>query len=135
MSGKLECWVCKRNNMANLENNDYVRSHEYEHYIRAARLCRRDQFGAHNQEMLNVMWLEKDGYITDERKHYKFLKKVKENLLEATEYALNKHYITEKDKQILRSFIPRINQAAVSEELLQVCSEGLDLLEKYNPNS
>ncbi|RYZ91077.1 MAG: hypothetical protein EOP04_01755 [Proteobacteria bacterium] len=113
-----------------MEQTDYVKSNVYEHYICRARECDRDEFGARNQYMLNLIWKEQDGSAVGHLRHDKILADIKKNLVAATKVALERP-LEKDDKEQLKSFIPMIEAANHSSVLLEICEEGLELLRKY----
>jgi hypothetical protein len=109
---------------------DYVLSHEYEWYIRLARMCDREDFGAHNQYMLNLIDKEKGNGWVSHLKHEKILADVKKNLISATKFALTRKF-SQEDKLQTQSFLEIIEQSNTAKKLLEVCEAGHELFRKY----
>lgn len=116
-----------------MEDSNYVKSHAYEHYITQARQCGRDEYGARNSHMLNLMWKESGNNAVAHLKHDKLLSDAKKYLLSATKYAVKERKLEKADKDLLKSYLPRIEAATESGELLEICEEGWEVLLKYKP--
>ena len=114
---------------------DYVKSHAYEAYITLARLCDRDsKFRAHNQYMINLMDTEKGKFYIKGMTQQKCLDYVKNNLISATKFALKRKF-DKADKEIFKDYLKRFSSSTTSIELLDICSEGIEVLLKYKPIS
>src|SRR5688572_27829576 len=111
-------------------NYDYANSHHYESLIRLAFNCSREEQSAHNANMLNLIWKEKDNLAVAHLK--------KENLLHTVQEAMNKAFyeiykrpLSEEDRLKLATDHAHIGQCNNSDELLELCITGRDLLLKY----
>lgn len=111
---------------------NYVISHQYESYIRLARLCGRDDFGAHNSYMNNLMDKEVDAGHVRHLKHSRLLSDVKKYMISATKFAI-KRKMMKDDKEQAKLFLNRIEEATTSDELLNVCKEGIEVFVRYKP--
>ncbi|CAN5661240.1 hypothetical protein BH11BAC3_BH11BAC3_20640 [soil metagenome] len=117
-----------------MPETDYVRSHAYESYIKLARLCQREQFGAHNQHMLNLIYKDKGQGSLVFLKHNKVLSDVKKYMTSATKFAI-KRKIINTDKEQVKTFLLRIEDAQTSDQLLTICKEGIEIFRIYKPAS
>ena len=84
--------------------------------------------------MQNLMDKEENGQHVDHLKHEKLFSDVKKYMIRATRFAISKRKMQKPDKEILKSFLPRIEVANHSAALLDICSEGVAILEKYKPS-
>lgn len=115
-----------------MDNNNYVRSHAYEGYIRLARLCGRDDFHARNSYMQNLLNAE-EGKNYTRYTYSQLLTEVKKAMSSATNDALKRRRLSREDKVIALSYLARIDEAMSGEILLQICEEGCELFFKYKP--
>lgn len=115
-------------------NTNYVKSFPYENYIKLARLCNTDEFGAHNSYMLNLMDKEEGGSHVTHLKEKKLIEDVKKYMTSATKFAL-KRKIEKEDKNKIKYHITKIKEANTSKELLDICKDGIEVLVKYKLDS
>ena len=113
---------------------DYVKSFAYESYIRLARNCMTDEFGAHNTYMLNLIYKDNGDNCVNHLKHSKVLADIKKKMTSATKFAI-KRKLSKLDKQQLTLNLDKIESAQTAAELLDICNEGIEVLLKYKPFS
>ena len=109
---------------------DYVKSQPYETYIRLAMKCERDKNGAHLQNMQNLIWKEQGQNVVANMKHEKLISFIQTHLIKATKAAL-KWKMEKLDKEKFKKFLPLIEQSHNSDEILNICTEGVEILVKY----
>jgi len=89
-------------------SQNYQDSHVYEDFIRLARNCQHKQFGADKDLMLSLMNKHDNDPTVNHLKIEPLLSEVKKNMADAVEFALNRSDISTDDKNVLRTFLPRI---------------------------
>jgi hypothetical protein len=122
--------VCGKNSC--MPQSDYIRSMSYESFIRK---CRKytvgDKHGAHRAIMNNLMDFDNGEKDTKYLKHEKTLADIKRWMKSATRAAIkDKDYISIRKQ--LKTFIPIIESATTSNQLLKICNDGMDLLVQIN---
>ncbi len=109
----------------------YVDSYDYESYIRLARALEEGEgWGADYQYMLNLIRKEHDEESVQHLSHGPLLKAVKKYMTAATQFALTRPLAAD-DKLVLETLVQKIEAAASSAALLDICSKGIDVLLKY----
>ncbi len=116
-----------------MQETDYVRSHDYEGFIRLSRLCGREEFGAHNQNMLNLIWKEQGNSAVNHLKN-DLLADAKKYMTSATKFAMKRN-LDKADKEQVKNYLTRIDLAKTSDDLLEICKEGIEVFVKYKPSS
>jgi hypothetical protein len=112
---------------------EYAKSHYYETAITKLRSCKHGEHGAFNQDMLNLMYKERDEVFVKHLTHKKLLATVKKNLTSALKFAA-KNKTNSTIKMELENYIDAVFEAATSDAFLAICSDISMSLNKI-PNS
>jgi len=115
-----------------MDAKDYVASQAYESFVRLARLCEREEHGAHNSYMLNLIRKENGGGGGSHLSYEKLLSDVKQYMTGAAEFALTREMAAE-DAVMIAFYLQRIKDADTSEELMEICNAGVAILINYKP--
>lgn len=116
-------------------DNDYTNSFLYERFILNARKINdENKFDAHRGNMQSLMDAEAGKFKMPGYSHNRILKNVKKYMTSATKAAI-KIRMNKADKEIVKSYLPAIDEATTSVELLAICKAGIEILLKYKDNS
>jgi hypothetical protein len=113
-----------------MKTENYRAGEEYEAFIKNARLCERNQFGADSAYMENLMNKEVGKADTIHLSHKNLLSDVKMYMTNATWFAITRD-LEKSDYEKLRELLPQIEKATTSTELLAIAKEGRELVQKY----
>lgn len=108
---------------------NYQKSHDYEGFIRLARLSQTERLGCHYSYMNNLLNAEK-GQNHTRSSRGRLLLDVKKYMTSALKFAV-KRRLSKSDKDVLASYLPLIETASTGSELLEICNNGIEILVKY----
>lgn len=110
-------------------HDTYKEGMPYEFFIRALRNCTEHEHNSHRANMSNLI-----GFELGDRLPYingtKLLSDIKKWMKSAIEYAVQQNKFSSIALE-LKSYLPRVEAATTSTELLKICNDGMNLLQDW----